>query len=114
MSAAKKAPNVATMSTASMPTGAVVATTHVRIDIRRLNLHGYNPSQQRRFMQALKSALWQHAAERGEWSSLSDRHLPQLPALQARPGMSPEDAATELARQLFDRLDQRDAEQNHV
>ncbi|OOG37429.1 hypothetical protein [Rhodanobacter sp. C05] len=114
MSAAQKVPNAVPMFTASVPAGAVVATTHVHINIGKLSLHGYNPSQQRRFMQALQSALRQHAAEHGEWSSLSNRHLAQLPALQARPGMSPEDAAKKLVRQLFDRLDQRDAEQNHV
>jgi hypothetical protein len=81
-------------------TAARAPATPLHIDIRQLHLHGYTPLQQQRFVQALESALARlaHDADARASTSLS---LPRLDLRHA--AASPEDAAQQLARRLFDR-----------
>jgi hypothetical protein len=92
--------------------GAGVSTHHVRINIETLQLHGYNSTQQQRFLRALETQLAQRAATQTDWRALASRHIAQLAPLQVRAGTTPEQAAAMLAEQLILQCTHQDTE-NH-
>jgi hypothetical protein len=73
----------------------------VHMDIRRLSLSGYTQVQQQRFMLALETSLTQLASEKNGWSSMPSRHLAHLDVVRPGASVEPEQAAQQLAQQLF-------------
>jgi hypothetical protein len=82
----------------------------VSINIETLRLHGYNATQQQRFLRALETQLAQHASTQSSWPTLISRHIAQLAPLQLRAGTTPEQAAAMLAEQLFNHCAHHDTE----
>lgn len=85
----------------------------VHIDIQKLSLHGFSPSEQMRFQRALSSALQQQASALQDWSTLTSRTLRSLPTMQAKAGRTPEKSAQLLASELFSRLAANHAGHGH-
>jgi len=75
----------------------------LRFDIRQLNLRGYTPAQQQRFVTALHAALDRLARERGAEVSKGSTRLDLLKLEVRHAAADPADAAQQLARRLFDR-----------
>ena len=74
----------------------------LQLQIGHLTLNGYTPAQQRIFMRALQRSIERLSADGRPGTASLAKSVEHLPAIQAPPGSTVEDAAHMLARQLLD------------
>jgi len=86
----------------------------LRLDIQRLSLPGYTPAQHERFMHALTTTLNQLMARQAPWPTALGARITHLDAGRLREGATPEDAAREIATQIFARLAGGAGDEPHV
>jgi hypothetical protein len=83
-------------------------------DIRRLSLPGYTAAQHQRFTHTLHTSLSQLAMAHAGWPTAPRAHIECLDAGHLRRGATPEDAARQIATQIFERLARGVGDPDHV